>query len=274
MGDMEPTRRVDVSRSEAAGVHAAQDAVVVEEPLEIRTGKTSVVVIMRTPGHDEELAAGFLVTENVIRRCGDVEEIFHCDEPGAQQTSGNVLVVKLADTASVDLERLRRNFYATSSCGLCGKASIDSVRQYAPPIEGRPVVDRAVLCDLPRRMRAAQHVFAATGGLHAAGLFDATGRLLCLREDVGRHNAVDKVVGWAVLEDRLPLRETILLVSGRASFEIVQKALVAGVPVVGAVSAATSLAVDLARESNMTLMGFIRDERFVVYAGPDIPAGP
>jgi FdhD protein len=254
------------------GARRGEDFVVVEEPLEIRIGKVSVVVTMRTPGHDAELAAGFLLGEGVVSSGAEIEELSHCDDPGRPESRGNILVARLAPSATVDLDRLRRNFYATSSCGICGKASIEQVRQRCRPARAqgpRQPVEASVLGGLPDRLLAAQGVFSRTGGLHAAGLFDSRGNLLCAREDVGRHNAVDKAVGWMVLQGRPEGEAAILLVSGRASFEIVQKALAAGIGVVAAVSAASSLAVDLARESGMTLVGFLRAGRWVVYTGEE-----
>ncbi len=264
----ESTRRIKVVRAERDGMRAVGDVVAVEEPLEIRIGTTPISVTMRTPGHDAELAAGFLLTENVIACAADLEEVAHAEEQPHGE-AGNVIVATLTGNARADLARLKRNFFATSSCGICGKASLEQVRQFAAPYAGTLTVSRAVILALPERMRAAQRAFDETGGLHAAALFDAEGALACLREDVGRHNAVDKVIGWAVLAGRPALDQTVLQISGRASFEIVQKALVAGIGVVSAVSAASSLAVELARANKMTLVGFVRDGGFVVYAGAE-----
>lgn len=246
------------------------DTLVVEEPLEVRVGGSALAVTMRTPGDDMDLAAGFLVSEGVVSDGEQVRSIRYC--AGATddgRNTYNVLDVDLAPGVAPPDKSLERAFYTTSSCGLCGKASLDAVRTSAAfsVAEDPLVVDAGVLALLPDRLREAQRVFDRTGGLHAAGLFTASGDLLCLREDVGRHNAVDKVVGWALREGRLPLRGTVLLVSGRASFELVQKAWMAGVPALAAVSAPSSLAVDLATEAGMTLVGFLRGSTMNVYAG-------
>jgi len=235
-----------------------------EEPLEIRVQGRSVAVTMRTPGHDRELTAGFLLTEGIIRERKDVVDIMHCRAAAAP---ANTLNVFLAPSLKVDFARLTRHVFATSSCGLCGKASIESVHQNFPPVAADVTVAAKTLSGLPRQMIHAQPAFAQTGGLHAAAVFDAAGRLIVLREDVGRHNAVDKVLGHGLLEGQWPFASHILLVSGRASFEIMQKALAARVPVVCAVSAPSSLAVDFARASNQTLVGFLRGEGMNVYAG-------
>ncbi|MFN2543373.1 MAG: formate dehydrogenase accessory sulfurtransferase FdhD [Actinomycetota bacterium] len=257
-----PTERFRVVRVREGRAAEQPDTLAAEEPLEIRLGGESVAVTMRTPGHDAELAAGFLLGEGIIRQ-RDLSTVLECR---SDEGDGGVADVELRPGASPSAG-WQRNFYATSSCGICGKASIDAVRVSAPPIPAGLVVQRRVLEGLPDALRAAQRVFDRTGGLHAAGLFTPDGELEVLREDVGRHNAVDKVVGRAAMEGRLPLHERVLLVSGRSSFEIMQKALVAGIPVVAAVSAPSTLAVRLARESNMTLVGFLRPEGFNVYAG-------
>src|SRR6266540_1868561 len=249
------------------------DYLATEEPLEIRLaagGRTErLAVTMRTPGKDFELAAGFLHGEGIVAGREQVRGISYCTDPeldAAQQY--NVVNVELAGGAMPDLRGLERHFYTSSACGVCGKASLDQIelRGCAVPPPG-PRVDAEVLYGLPERLRGAQGLFESTGGLHAAGLFTPEGELKCLREDVGRHNAVDKLVGWALLQGELPLTDRILLVSGRASFEIMQKALVAGVPVVCAVSAPSSLAVDVAERFGMTLAGFLRGRRFNLYAG-------
>ena len=239
---------------------AAQDLVAVEEPLQIRLGERDIAITMRTPGHDRELAAGFLFTEGILRDASQIAEIT-ADEKGAIQ-------VHLADGVQIDFD-LARNFYVTSSCGVCGKSSIDALRASGCPTlhHNQTRIDARILPELPRKLREAQAVFDRTGGLHAAGVFDATGKLIELREDVGRHNAVDKLVGAAFLENRLPLGEHILMLSGRISFELVQKALMAGIPIVAAVGAPSSLAVETALRFGMTLVGFLRGERFNVYAG-------
>jgi FdhD protein len=240
---------------------------VAEEPLEIRLNGTPVSVTMRTPGDDLELAAGFLFTEGVIDAGSDLAHLAHARgrKDGRQC---NTVEVKLKAGKIFDVERLRRHFFAASSCGICGKASIEAVRvRGIRPPKGELRLDPGLLTSLPIALRPAQALFERTGGLHAAALFDSKGLLLAVREDVGRHNAVDKIVGQAVLAGTAPLSEHILFVSGRGGFEIVQKALVAGVPIVGSVSAPSSLAVGLAREYGLTLIGFLRGQRFVVYAG-------
>lgn len=248
------------------------DTLVVEEPLEIRVGGRALAVTMRTPGSDMELAAGFLVSEGVVTAADHVLSQRYCAGAADDgRNTYNVLDVALAPGVPPPDPSVERAFYTTSSCGLCGKASLDAVRTSArwAVADDPVVVDAALLAQLPERLLEAQAVFERTGGLHGAALFDATGGLLALREDVGRHNAVDKVVGWALQQGRLPLRGTVLLVSGRASFELAQKAWMAGVPVLAAVSAPSSLAVDLAQEAGMTLVGFLRGERMNVYSRPD-----
>ncbi|MFC8598280.1 formate dehydrogenase accessory sulfurtransferase FdhD [Isoptericola sp. NPDC057191] len=249
-----------------------EDLLAGEEPLEIRVGGRSLAVTMRTPGHDVELATGFLVSEGVVTDGGQVAAARYCaGTPGvAAENSYNVLDVALAAGVAPPDPALAREFFTSSACGLCGKASVDAVRtRSAFDVADDPVrVDAALLAALPGRLRAAQDVFARTGGLHAAGLFDAgTGEALVVREDVGRHNAVDKVVGWAAAAGLLPLRGRVLVVSGRASFELTQKAVMAGVPVLAAVSAPSSLAAELADDAGLTLVGFVRDPTLVVYAG-------
>lgn len=246
----------------------APDYLVGEEPLEIRIGEQPLTVTMRTPGHDLELAAGFLLTEGLVQR---PEQIRRLEYVTTQRTeaSGNLVRVEL-EGEPFERERMQRNFFASSSCGICGKATIEAVRVrgIAPPNPGFRL-DPEVLCALPEKLRGEQAIFGRTGGLHAAALFDERGELLALREDVGRHNAVDKIVGWAALQRRVPLSEYALLVSGRGGFEIVQKALVAGLPLVASVSAPSGLAVRLARELGLTLVGFLRGRRFVIYSGEE-----
>jgi len=246
---------------------ARQDEVAVEEPIEIRVGGTAVSVTMRTPGDDFELTAGFLFTERIVTAHDDIASIAYGDGPD-KRPSTNVVDVTLRAGKTVDLTRLQRHFYAASSCGVCGKSSICAVRVHdiQRPAESLRI-NPELLAGLPAALRNRQAVFDRTGGLHAAALFDESGALLDVREDVGRHNAVDKIIGRALLDGRLPLSQQILFVSGRGAFEIVQKALVASVPVVASVSAPTSLAVELAREYGLTLIGFIRGQRFVVYSG-------
>ncbi|MEQ4299880.1 formate dehydrogenase accessory sulfurtransferase FdhD [Plantactinospora sp. B6F1] len=246
------------------------DTLAAEEPMEIRVNGRSLVVTMRTPGDDFDLAAGFLVSEGVVRGAAEIAGIRYCAGATADGVNTyNVVDVVLAAGVAPPDPSLERNFYTTSSCGLCGKASLDAVRTSAAwSVADDPVrLDPDVLSALPDALRAAQRVFDRTGGLHAAALFSAAGRLHCLREDVGRHNAVDKVVGWALRDGRVPLRGTVLMVSGRASFELVQKAVMAGVPALAAVSAPSSLAADLASEAGLTLVGFLRGSSMNVYAG-------
>jgi FdhD protein len=237
-----------------AGEHE-RDSVAIEEPLEIRIGGEPVAVTMRTPGHDEELALGFCLSEGLAPTAATLPA----------DLAANTVEV---DAPAFDPDRLRRSFYTSSSCGVCGKGALEAVEIEAARVESRLVVAADLLADLPERLRAAQPAFAATGGLHATGLFDAHGRLLCLREDVGRHNAMDKVVGWAFVERRLPLADYVLCVSGRLSFELVQKAAVAGCPLLVAVGAPSSLAVELAADRGLTLCGFARGGRLNVYTEP------
>jgi FdhD protein len=259
-----PVRAIRTRRWKVGGAWSAgADEVATEEPLELRVNGRSIAVMMRTPGHDEELAMGFLLAEGVVRQRRDLGAI----RRSPRNAQGNVLDVFLAPEVSVDLAKLTRHVFGASSCGLCGKATIASVHADFPKARGLLPVRSEMLLGLPATMRQAQRLFGATGGLHAAALFDPTGRLLDVREDVGRHNAVDKLLGRAFLDERLPLRHGVLVVSGRASFEIVQKALAGGVPVVAAIGAPSSLAVEFARGSGQTLIGFLRDGRFNVYAG-------
>ncbi|HEY2158899.1 MAG TPA: formate dehydrogenase accessory sulfurtransferase FdhD [Isosphaeraceae bacterium] len=261
---------VRVVRVDDGGASDRPDVLAVEEPLEIRVGLAeaerravrSVSITMRTPGHDAELAVGFLFTEGIITTRSQVAGVRPCGTGSAVRVDLNV---------AVDLSRLERHFYATSSCGVCGKASLEAVRVACRdrPAEGRPRVDPSIIRRLPEALRRSQAVFDRTGGLHASALFDIEGNLLGLREDVGRHNALDKLIGAEFLAGRTPLADRILLVSGRASFELVQKAAVAGIPVLAAVGAPSSLAVELAREGGMTLLGFANAERFNVYADFD-----
>jgi len=267
---------------------ARTDQLATEEPLEIRLRAGSAAeaggalpvfrrrsqasaITMRTPGNDFELAAGFLHGEGVVRSGEQIRGISHCADPDLDEDKRhNIVSVELRADALPDLQALERHFYTTSACGVCGKASLESLRiRGCPVIPPGPEVEPAVLRRLPEKLQAGQGIFAATGGLHAAALFDAEGTLLVVREDVGRHNAVDKLVGWALMGGRLPLSRHIVMVSGRSSFEILQKCLMAGVPIVCAVSAPSSLAVALAREFGITLVGFLRGDRFNVYTGLD-----
>jgi len=258
-----------VSEWDDGKLRRKDDYLAVEEPLEIRIDEHPLSVTMRTPGHDLELAAGFLFTEGLVQRRGQILKL-QTASPESALNSGNVVQVDLTPDAMPDFDKMRRHFFAASSCGICGKASIDSVRSrlLQPPNPNFRLAPK-VLLRMPDALRSSQDVFERTGGLHAAALFDAGGTLLALREDIGRHNAVDKLIGWALREGRLPLAESVLLVSGRGGFEIIQKAIVAGVPVVASVSAPSSLAVQLARELRLTLIGFLRGRRFVIYAGED-----
>jgi len=270
MTAMGATGRPTVLRYEDGRVESVPDELAPEEPLEIRVRGRPVSVTMRTPGHDEELAVGFLLTEGLVRRPEDVLRV----EPCGRNEDGNLLNVLLAPDVHVDFERLTRHVFASSSCGLCGKATIDAVRSTFPRVESDVTVDAEVLVRLPDTMRAAQSAFDRTGGVHAAALFDVEGNLIVAREDVGRHNAVDKVLGFALARRLVPLQRHVLLVSGRASFEIMQKALAAQVPIIAAVSAPSSLAVEFAEESAQTLVGFLRGRRMNVYAGAERIAFP
>ena len=249
------------------------DQLAAEEPLEIRLqaeGETqTVAVTMRTPGNDFELAAGFLHNEGIIGEPAQVSGISYCVDADVEADQRyNIVNVGLRRASLPELATLERHFYTTSACGVCGKASLDAIEMRdCPALPAGPRVSPSVLTGLPGKLRAAQGLFDATGGLHAAGLFDAEGELMCLREDVGRHNAVDKLIGWAFMRRKLPLHDCMLLVSGRASFEILQKSTVAGLPLVCAVSAPSHLAVDVARRFGVTLIGFLRGERLNIYAG-------
>jgi len=251
------------------------DTLATEEPMEIRLvgggARQTVAVTMRTPGADFELAAGFLYGEGIVASSEDIAKISYCvDSDLDAEQQYNIVNVELRGGREYDLRPLERHFYTTSACGVCGKASLEQLElRGCPVIPPGPEVSAETVYSLPAKLREAQGLFDATGGLHAAALFDKNGELLALREDVGRHNATDKLVGWALLEGRLPLSEHIVLVSGRSSFEILQKCLTAGVPVVCAISAPSSLAVDVAKEFGMTLVGFLREGRFNVYAGFD-----
>ncbi len=267
---MEPTCTKPITRWNQSQRNRVEDELVVEEPLEIRVSQESLIVLMRTPGHDFELAAGFLYTEGLVTASDDIEIIAYCKDDNAAQMQ-NIVNVQLAQKLDVDASAgWQRNFHANASCGLCGKMTIESVRHQIPPLAPyRRKMPTTTLYQLSKRLRTAQLVFEKTGGLHAAGLFDKNGALLIVREDIGRHNAVDKVIGQALLAGMLPLNRHILMVSGRASFEIVQKALFARIPIVAAVSAASTLAVELAQEGNLTLIGFLRGQSMAVYSCPE-----
>ena len=245
------------------------DRLVVEEPLEIRVGNQSLIVVMRTPGHDFELGAGFLYTEGLIQSADDIGAMAYCEDADGTNLQ-NIINIHLVNGKILEEQASwQRNFHANASCGLCGKMTIESVWQEIPPIKSSFQINQAVLYKLNERLKSAQTVFAETGGLHAAGLFNAQGELHIAREDIGRHNAVDKVIGQALLSEQIPLDRHILMVSGRASFEIIQKALFARIPAIVAVSAASSLAVELARGSEMMLIGFMRGKNMTVYSCPE-----
>lgn len=256
------TVRTTIRAVEGAQVRVKQDLLAAEEPMAIRLNDQDVSVTMRTPGNDFELAAGFLLTEGIVRP-DDVAGIRYCVS-GKQEF--NVVTVDLRPGAEVRVPQ--RNFYTASSCGICGKASLEAVRAQGLLPPGPCNVTPDAIRRLPAQLRKAQHLFERTGGLHAAALFSEAGELIALREDVGRHNAVDKLVGWALLSSLLPLERHLLMVSGRAGFEIVQKAVAAGIPLVASVSAPSSLAVDLAKEMDLALVGFLRGDRFNVYSAP------
>lgn len=283
------TTRRRVNRITAGSTTERADTLVVEEPLEIRIDGSPVTVTMRTPGADFELAQGFLLTEGLIGQRHDIAAIRYCrgaetrsnpeslrsSPPEGGVNSYNVLDVTLAAGVPAPVLDVTRNFYTTSSCGVCGKASLEAVRlssRYSPG-DDPATVSAATLSGLPARLRTAQTVFASTGGLHGAALFGADGDMLVAREDVGRHNAVDKVIGWALEASRIPLTDTVLLVSGRASFELTQKAVMAGIPILAAVSAPSSLAVDLASQSGLTLVAFLRGNSMNVYSRGDRVSG-
>ena len=257
------TSRQQVLHWEKGRARRSLDDLAIEEPLEIRIDTQSVVVTMRTPGDDEELAVGFLFTEGLIGSRDDLRAV----RPNARNRSGNSIDVFLATGVAVDLERLARRGFVSSSCGLCGKESIEAVRRRLKPVRSRMEVSAEILASLPEKLRASQPTFERTGGLHAAGIFDRDGHLVVAREDIGRHNAVDKVIGFGLLNGLLPFDNHILVVSGRASFEIMQKSLAARLSIVCAVSAPSSLAAEFARDSRQTLVGFLRAERMNVYAG-------
>jgi len=260
---------VPVQKVDGASAAPIQDLLAVEEPLEIRLDGKTVAITMRTPGHDFELAAGFLFTEGILQGPQQVREIRWSKPGGNPRQAGNSVTVELNPGVEVDLERLERHFYTSSSCGVCGKASIEALEMQGCPVlpKDSPIIHTATIHALPKTLRGEQAVFERTGGLHAAALFDPAGKLVLLREDVGRHNAVDKLIGAEMLAGHTPLHDRLLLVSGRASFELVQKALMAGIPILAAVGAPSSLAVETAQRFNMTLLGFVRDARFNIYSG-------
>jgi FdhD protein len=267
---------VEVVALDGGSRRGRHDEVVGEEPLELRilSGRntTTLAVTMRTPGNDFELAAGFLYNEGIVRTRDEIVELTYCIDPAVDpEQRYNIVTAELrANARPADLDRFERHFTVSSACGVCGRAQLESLRALgAAPIEDDLRLPADLLYALPQRMRAAQRVFAATGGLHAAAIFNERGEAIAVREDVGRHNAVDKLVGWALLNERLPLRRCTLMVSGRAGYEILQKAVMARVPIVASVSAPSSLAVELACEFNVTLAGFVRDDRANIYAAPE-----
>ena len=273
------TTRASIVVVDGGRSRRTSDLLATEEPMEIRLiagGETRTVAItMRTPGSDFELAAGFLHGEQLVHDPADIRRISYCADRAIDvEQRYNIVNVELRAGLTPDLKPLDRYFYTSSACGVCGKASLEALRLSAcPTIAAGPVVSATTLLSLADGLRSKQGLFASTGGLHAAALFDPSGRLLAAREDVGRHNAVDKLIGWALLEGRLPLADAVLMVSGRASYEIMQKAAVAALPIVCAISAPSSLALDLAREFGMTLVGFLRGSRFNIYAGAERIAG-
>ncbi|MBI1371073.1 MAG: formate dehydrogenase accessory sulfurtransferase FdhD [Planctomycetes bacterium] len=268
MHDHDASTTRSITRLDGLCARPTDDRLAVEEPLEIRLGDAPLAVTMRTPGDDLDLAAGFCLTEGVVAEPGDVAHI----ELDAQAKWGNIARVTLTDAAMLQraerIEAARRQWFVSSSCGLCGKQTIDRLMQELRPLRGDFTIDAATLSSLPTKMRRAQSTFDQTGGLHAAALFTPTGELIALREDVGRHNAVDKVIGHLLRENRLPADEAVLIVSGRSSFEIMQKAAMAGIALIGAVSAPSSLAVDFAQRVGQTLVGFLRENRMNMYAHP------
>lgn len=264
-----PATEVRMLHARAATAARVQtDQIATEEPLEIRVDGRSLAVLMRTPGADRELAAGFLCTEGLIASPDRILDLTRC-EPGVEGTEPNVIHATLDPDHPLDWDRLQRHTFASSSCGLCGKATIESIRQIFPPVASDLTVHRDRIQELPERLRKAQPLFDRTGGLHAAGLFSPDGDFQTLFEDVGRHNAVDKLVGHHFLRGLLPLSQSILLLSGRVSFEVVQKALAAGIPIVAAISAPTSLAIAFARDNGQTLIGFLRPGRMNIYTHPE-----
>jgi len=278
MAWMQHSQKFEITRVQGHDIIVANDVIATEEPLEIRIGyratagrqEKSVSITMRTPGTDDELAAGFLCTEGILMSPDDIIEIWHRSPPIPGSNLRNVIRVDLVDSADVDFERLERHFYTTSSCGVCGKASLDALRiqsNHATAIaESEFRIHLDDVLTLARKLEKQQKVFGETGGLHAAGLFDATGEIVIAREDVGRHNAMDKLIGRLFMDNKLPAAEHGIVVSGRTSFELVQKVSMAGVPVLVAVGAPSSLAIDVARQFGITLVGFLRDGRFNIYS--------
>lgn len=274
----ETEKQMQVTTIDGGNRTTRDDQLTMEEPMEVRVvfgppdarKDRSLSITMRTPDYDFELAAGFLLSEGIVKRKADVDRFEFCGPVADGRNQGNIVRVELSPLIELDIKSLQRHFYTTSSCGICGKGSLDAIRSQGMVVVGSADlrIASSLICELPNRLREQQSVFARTGGIHAAGLFDAAGDPVLVREDVGRHNAVDKLLGNRLIEDRLPMSEKILVVSGRSSFELVQKAVVGGVPVMVAVGAPSSLAVELADEFGMTLIGFASDRRFNIYSHP------
>src|SRR6185436_3710536 len=267
---MTSVKQTNIKKFSDSGIESKPDLLAIEEPLEIRVGfgsmgdrqQRNLSVTMRTPGHDFELAVGFLFTEGIIQQFDQIESVKYCEDGGKQEQKENIVRVELKSEVKIDFEKLQRHFYTSSSCGVCGKTSIDAVKVNCAQLSDSLKISKDVIHAVPEKLRKAQHVFEYTGGLHASALFDAEGNLILLREDVGRHNALDKIVGAMLFKNEMPLSNYTLLVSGRASFELVQKAAVAGIPVLAAVGAPSSLAVQLAQDHGLTILGFVREDRF------------
>jgi FdhD protein len=266
---MKPALQSKITRYRNGEFAEKADDLATEEPLEIRIEGHSVAVLMRTPGQDRELAGGFLISENIVRAADEIFEVTVCGENAAESDETNVVNITLKNPARFDAKKFSRNLFSSSSCGICGKASIEAIVKQFPPISSELKIPAHLLLDLPARLSAAQKTFQLTGGLHACALFDKNGALLAVREDVGRHNALDKLIGHGLLENWLPLNQQILLLSGRISFEMVQKALAAGIAIIGAISAPTSLAVEFAGANNQTLVGFLRGDHMNIYSGAE-----
>jgi FdhD protein len=267
---------ISITKVDGKRESSAQDIVALEEPLEIRLGygseerlQKSISVTMRTPGHDFELALGFLFSEAIINQMSDVENIHYCEDVGKHEEKENVVRVELAREVQPDLESLERNFYVSSSCGVCGKSSIDAVEVSCSVLSDSSSASRELIFSLPKELESKQYLFSVTGGIHASGLFDLQGNLIFLREDIGRHNAVDKIIGAVLAKKNINFSKTILLLSGRAGFELVQKAIRAGIPIVASVGAPSSLAVQLDNNFNLTLVGFLRNKTCNIYSGKE-----
>lgn len=265
----EKVAEVELHRFGEGALSPCVDRVVCEEPLEIQVNGRSIALVMRTPGDDYELVTGFLVTEQIVANAEDILSLRHCTEAPDPEAVDNIVRVRLKPGVEVDFEKLSRHFFGSSSCGVCGKASIEQLRLTLPVLSSGPLIPAALIPEMMQRMEPTQEVFKQTGGLHGAALFASSGEHIITREDVGRHNAVDKVIGGACRQPLTPLGESVLAVSGRVSFEIVQKALMVGIPMIVAVSAPSSLAIALAREHGLTLLGFTRGERFNLYSGAE-----